>query len=245
MKNKIVSTFAEAVKDIPDGDSIMMHSFIGSAGIPQNLIRALREHGSRNLTVIACGLGIMRQAFVSRPGFKPYVTPNLWIESKQTAKVITTWTAGSMSSHDSRAVPEVQRGVQAGEIEWEPVSQGILAERIRAAAANLGGFYYPVGLGTILEKRKEKRVIDGREYIFQKPLSADYGFVRAYKSDTQGNLVYQGTARSYNPLIAMACTVTIAEVEEIVDPSELDPEVIVTPGLFIDRIVEIPKGGLE
>jgi 3-oxoacid CoA-transferase A subunit len=245
MKNKMISSFAEAVKEIPDGATIMMHCFTGSAGIPQNLIVALRDQGARNLTIITCAMGVMPAGFVNRPGFKPFVSPNLLVESKQVVKVISTWTVGSMSSGTSQAVPPVQEAIAAGEIEWEPMSQGVLAERIRAGAANLGGFYYPVGVGTVLEKGKEKRVIDGREYIFQKPLRADYGFVRAYKSDPQGNLVYRGTARSFNPLIAMACRVTIAEVERIVDPSELDPEAIVTPGLFIDKIVEIPEGGLK
>jgi 3-oxoacid CoA-transferase A subunit len=245
MKNKIVSSFAEAVKDIPDGASVMMHSFAGSAGIPQNLILALRDHDAKNLTVISCSMGVMPTAFVNRPGFTPYVTPNLLVESKQVAKVITTWAVGSMSSGTSQAETPVQKAIEAGEVEWEPLSQGILAERIRAGAADLGGFYTPVGIGTLLEKGKEKRVIDGREYIFQKPLRADFGFVRAYRSDTQGNLIYQGTCRSFNPLIAMACKVTIAEVEEIVDPSEMDPEGIVTPGLFIDRIVQIPGDGLK
>ena len=245
MRDKIVASFAEAVKDIPDGASVMMHSFAGSAGIAQNLIVALRDHGAKNLTVISCSMGVTTAAYEERPGFKPYVTPNLLVESKQVAKVITTWATGSMSSATSKDETPIQEAIMAGEVEWEPLSQGILAERIRAGAAGLGGFYIPVGIGTIVEKGKEKRMIEGREYIFEKPLRADFGFVRAHKADPLGNLIYQGTARSFNPLIAMACTVTIAEVEEIVDSSELDPEGIVTPGLFIDRIVVIPEAGWE
>ena len=243
MKNKIYTSFADAVKDIPDGASIMLHSFTGATGIAQNLLMALKEHGARNLTVIACSMGVMPSAFVNRPGFRPYVTPNILVEGGQLSKVISTWTVGSMSSGTSQAETPLQRAIIAGEVEWEPTSQGVLAERIRAGAAGLGGFYSPVGIGTVLEKGKEKRTINGREYLLEMPLRADYGFVRAYKADRLGNLIYRGTARSYNPLIAMAADTTIAEVNEIVDPADLDPEQIVTPGLFVDRIVEIPEDG--
>ncbi len=245
MKNKICGTFSEAVKDIRDGASIMMHSFTGSAGIPQNLILALRDLGAKNLTIIACNMGVMSSAVVNLPGFKSFVTPNVLVESKLVKKAITTWSVGHMADGATKSVTPLQRAIEAGEVDWEPMSQGILAEKIRAGAAGLGGFYIKVGLGTILEKAKEKRVIDGQEYIFEKPLKADFGFIRARKADTMGNLIYRGTARSYNPLIAMACTNTIAEVEEIVSPGELDPESIITPGIFIDRIVKIPDDGLK
>ncbi|MFC2052309.1 CoA transferase subunit A, partial [Chloroflexota bacterium] len=136
----------------------------------------------------------------------------------------------------------LEKRIAAGEVELELMSHGTLAKRIRAGGSGLGGFYTPVGLGTVVERGKEKRVIDGKEYILEKPLRADFGFVRAYKADKRGNLVYRGSVRGCNPVIAMACDVTIAEVDDIVEVGELDPEVIMTPEVFVNRIVKIAKG---
>ena len=138
-----------------------------------------------------------------------------------------------------------EEAMKQGELEWEPVPQGILAERIRAGGAGLGGFYSPVGVGTIIEEGKEKKVINGREYLLEMPIRGDFALVRAYKADKIGNLIYRGAARSFNPLIAMAADVVIAEVEEIVETGEIDPEHVVTPGVYVDRIVKIPEGGWE
>ena len=137
----------------------------------------------------------------------------------------------------------VQDAVQRGDLEIVPMSHGVLIERLRAAAGGLGGFYSPIGIGTILEEGKEKRFIDGKEYIFEKPLRPDFGLVRAYKADIYGNLIYRGTERGSNPIIAMASAITIAEVDEIVSPGEIGPEIVATPGIFVDRIVKIPDGG--
>jgi 3-oxoacid CoA-transferase A subunit len=130
----------------------------------------------------------------------------------------------------------------SGEIEIELVPQGTIAERIRAAGCGLGGFYTPTGVGTIVATNKESRIIDGREYLLELPLKADYALIRAYKADKFGNLSYRGVMRNFNAVMAMAAGVTIVQVQEIVEPGELDPNIIATPQIFVDRIVRIPKG---
>ena len=135
----------------------------------------------------------------------------------------------------------MQKLYEAGQIELEQTGHGTLAARIYAGGAGLGGFYSPVGVGTILEEGKEKRVIDGREYLFETPLKADFALIWAYKADKMGNLIYRGTARQFAPLMAKAARVTIAEVYEIVEPGELDPESIITPGIYVHRIVQTPE----
>ncbi len=236
MKNKIYSTFSEAVADIPDGTTIMMHSFMGPTGIAQNLIMALRNHGVKNLTVISCNFGAIGRTRI-KPGFKPYVTPGLLLENGQVKKAVAGWAASARENLDHLEGP-----MRAGKVDVDLVPQGILAERIRAGGAGLGGFYSLVSVGTIIAIGKETKVIDGKEYVLELPLTADYGFVRARKADKLGNLVYRLSQRSFNPLIATAARVTIAEVDEIVEPGELTPDEIVTPGVFVDRIVKIPEG---
>lgn len=236
MRNKVLESFDEAVADIPDGATVMMHSFVGPGGVCQNLIRALRDKGARDLTVIACAFGIGGMA--GRP-FAEIITPGDLVGNKQVRKVVTTW----VMTRKAYALPTpLAAAVKAGEVEVELTGQGTLSQRIRAGGSGIGAFYSPVGLGTILEEGKEKRVINGREYLLEYPLRADFGFVRARKADRMGNLVYRGTARSFNPLIAMACDVVVAEVDEIVEVGELDPEVIITPGILIDRIVRVKEG---
>ncbi|MFC1940450.1 CoA transferase subunit A [Chloroflexota bacterium] len=241
--NKVYSSFDKAVEDITDGATILMHNIGDNGGIPQNLIMALRDHGARNLTVVTCnigsGTGIRRI-----PGFKPVVNPNLLVSNGQVSKVISSWAINTPRA--ARQYGEVSAGEQAinrDEVKWEPVPQGILAERIRAGAAGLGGFYSPVGVGTMVEEGKEKRNINGKEYLLEMPIRGHFAFVRAYKADTFGNLIYRGTARSFNPLLAMAADVVIAEVDDIVEPGEIDPNHVITPGVFVDRIVKIPEGG--
>jgi 3-oxoacid CoA-transferase A subunit len=138
--------------------------------------------------------------------------------------------------------PAVEKALN--KIELEVTSHGVLIERIRAGGSGIGGFYSPAGVGTVLEKGKEKKTIDGKEYLLEKPLRADYSLVRAYKADKRGNLVYRGSGRGANPVMAMSGDVTIAEVDEIVEVGELDPESIVTPSIFVDRIVSVPDGAL-
>ena len=220
MINKIVAGTREAVADIKDGATVMLGGF-GPAGIPFNLIQALLEQGARQLTVI-CNA-------VSQPA--PL------IENRRVRKLIASF---PVWVERSRANP-LDEQCATGEIVLEIVPQGTLAERIRAGGAGIAAFYTPTGVGTELEQGKEKRVIDGREYLLEWALKADVALIKAYKSDRMGNLVYHATARNYNPVMATAANLTIAEVEEIVDVGQLDPETIVTPGIFVDRVVKVPK----
>jgi 3-oxoacid CoA-transferase A subunit len=243
VKNKIFATPANAVKDIHDGAVIMMHTFSGAGGIAQNLVRALCEQGTKDLTVISCGVGVAT-GVVRTPGIKPYVTPMSLVENHQVKKIMTTWSIRSMAGgSEFREPTPLERGVADGEIECEVVPQGILAERIRAGAAGLGGILSPIGIGSVIEMDKEKKVIDGKEYILEEPLRADFALIRAFRADKFGNLIYRGTARSYNPVLAMAANVTVVEVPRIVEVGEIDAEHIITPGIFVDRIVEISEGG--
>ncbi len=246
MKSKICESFDAAVADIPDGVTIMMHSFNGPSGIAQNLILALRRQGAKNLVIIACSTGV-GTGLQQKLSLRPFVTPNILVESGQVRRAVTTWAvrARGTSTRGTTEINPLEEAIKRGEVEWIPVSQGVLAEQIRAGATGLGGFYSPVGVSTIIEKGKEKSVIDGKEHLFYPALHADYAFVKAYKADKIGNLIYRGTERSYNPLMAMAASVTIVEAEHIVEVGEIDPEHVITPGVFVDRIVPIPKKGGE
>jgi len=236
MKNKIWNSFDEAVADIRDGASIMMFSW-GTAGTPQNLIRALRDHGAKDLTIIShnfipswIGTHVCTEDEVMTPYFL----------MKQVKKVITSWPRPIGAASDSAE----SSGEVMDNIELEITSHGVLAERIRAGGNGIGGFFSPTGIGTVLEEGKEKRTIGGKEYIFETPIKADFSFLRAHKADRRGNLTYHGSGRGGNPYMAMAGEITIAEVDEIVEVGELDPEVIVTPSIFVDRIVKVPDGAL-
>lgn len=232
MMNKILSSFDEAVADILDGASVGMY-FWGFPGCPQNLIVALRQHGAKDLTLIC-------ENFIPTPIPEDmFVGPGVLVP--QIKKLITPYFVSS-ARVAGMGMPIADRTTQET-FELEPTSHGLLMARLRAGAGGLGGFYSPVGIGTVLEEGKEKRVIDGREYILEMPLRPDFGFVRAHKADRYGNLTYLGVGRGNNPIIAMASEVTIAEVDEIVEPGELDPEAIVTPAAFVNRIVQIPPGG--
>jgi 3-oxoacid CoA-transferase subunit A len=231
MRNKVFSSCDEAIADIPDGASICMEAW-GVAAVPNNLIAALRKKGVKDLTVItACFVPqvMPEQAF----NFPAILLP-------QIKKLI----AGVVGIQRLGAGAFVKEYVEKG-LEVELTSHGMLANRLYAGAVGLGGIYEPVGLGTILEEGKEKRTIDGQEYIFQKPIRADYAFINAYRADKFGNLVYRGIYRGNQPAMAMASKVTIVEVEdEIMEPGSIDPEQVVTPGIFVDRMVKIPEDGL-
>lgn len=220
MINKIVVGTKEAVADIKDGATVMLGGF-GPAGAPFNLVQALLEQGTRQLTVICNSVS--------------QVAP--LVENKRVVKLTASFPVWVVRSRTN----PIEEQLAAGEIILEVVPQGTLAERIRAGGAGIPAFYTPTGVGTELERGKEKRVIDGREYLLERALRADVALVKAYKGDRMGNLVYHATARNYNPIIATAANLTIAEVEEIVDVGQLDPESIVTPGVFVDRVVKVPK----
>ena len=230
MKNKLCPTFDEAVADIPDGATIMFADF-GGVGAPQNLIAALHRRGVRNLTGISNGHG----------GIEGRVDVGTLIQAGQMKKMICAFTA---PTHPSQMTP-FARMYNAGEIEAELVPQGTLAERIRSAGAGIGGFYTPTGVNTELAEEREQREINGRVYLLEYPLFADYAFIRAWKADTFGNLQFRLTQRNFNPIMAMAAKTTIVEVEnEIVPAGELDPDQVHTPGVYVDRVVLIPSDGI-
>ena len=237
MGSKVLTTFLEAVADIPDEATIMIGGFGHNVDKPQNLIRALKDYGARNLTIIVNGAGVTGKLGIGSLGGKPFIDEEILLENRQIKKAICSVPASLVMSKPGT----FERQYLAGEVELEYVPQGTLAERIRAGGAGLGGFFTPTGVGTLIEKGKEKRIIDGKEMLLEFALRADYAFIKAYRADTMGNLVYRGIMRSFNAIMATAARVTIAEVEQIVKTGELDPEVIVTPGIFIDRLIEIPK----
>ena len=221
-KNKVIGSFEEAVADIPDGASVMFGGF-ADCGIPRNLIGALVKKGARNLTIISNSMG-----------YPEHDTPAVGhlIKAGQVKKGIVSFTL-----MPNRSFPELERRYAAGEIEIELVPQGTLAERIRAGGAGIGGFLTRTGVGTVAAKGKETMVLNDKEYILEMPLTADYAFIKAFKADTMGNLVYRRTTRNYNPIMATAARITIAEVEEIVQPGEMDPEIIGTPCIYVDRVI--------
>jgi 3-oxoacid CoA-transferase subunit A len=230
--SKIYASFREAVADIPDGAVIMIGGFGVAGDLPQNLILALRNHGAKGLTIITNSAGVGSKLASRFWGMTDFVDPNTLIENKQVKKFIM-----SISFPDTI----FEKANLSGEVDVEWIPQGTLAERIRAGGFGIGGFYTPTGVGTLVEEGKEKRIIDGKEYLLEMPLRADYALIRAYKADKFGNLVYQGNTRSFNAVMAPAAKTVIAEVDEIVEVGELDPEVIITPQIFVHRIVKIPK----
>jgi len=214
--NRVLSGAEDAVAGIPDGASIMIGGF-GLCGIPENLIRALHARGARRLTIISNNAGV--------DGFGVGVL----LAAKQIARIVATFVGDNA---------EFERQVRVGELEAELVPQGTFCERIRAGGAGIGGFYTPTGVGTLVAGGKETRVIDGREYLLELPLRADYAFVKAFRGDRVGNLVYRKTARNFNPVMATAAAVTIAEVEQLVEPGAIDPDAVVTPGIFVRHIFQ-------
>ena len=214
--DKVLPSAEAAVEKVPDGASIMMGGF-GLCGIPENLIRALHARGTRNLTIISNNAGVDEFG------------AGMLLQSRQIRKVIGTYVGENK---------EFERQALAGEIEVELVPQGTFSERIRAAGAGIGGFFTPTGYGTLIAEGKETREINGKHYVLELPIRADFAFVKAWKGDRYGNLVYRKTARNFNPVMATAARVTIAEVEQVVEPGQLDPDAIVTPGVFVKHVLE-------
>ena len=216
--NKVLASADEAVAGIPDGASIMMGGF-GLCGIPEHLIAALHRRGTKDLTIISNNAGI------DQFGCGPL------LHSRRIRKMIATYVGENK---------EFERQFLAKEIEVELVPQGTFSERMRAAGAGIGGFFTPTGAGTLIAEGKESRVINGRTYILEAPLSADFAFVKAWKGDRTGNLIYRKTSRNFNPVMATAARHTMAEVEELFDPGGLDPDAIHTPGIYVKHIVHGP-----
>jgi 3-oxoacid CoA-transferase subunit A len=213
---KVLQSADEAAALIPDGATIMVGGF-GLCGVPENLIAALHRRGISNLTVISNNAGIDDFGL------------GILLKSRQIRKMISTYVGENK---------EFERQFLQKEIDVELVPQGTFSERIRAGGAGIGGFFTPTGYGTIIAEGKETRLIDGRHYVLEMPLRADVALVRAWKGDRHGNLVYRRTARNFNPMMATAAALTIAEVETLVEPGTLDPDLIHTPAVFVQRILQ-------
>jgi 3-oxoacid CoA-transferase/3-oxoacid CoA-transferase subunit A len=232
--NKVVASAAEAVRDIPEGATILAGGF-GLCGIPENCIRALRELGTKGLTVVSNNCGVDDFGL------------GVLLANKQIVKMVSSYVGENK---------EFERQYLSGELELELTPQGTLAERLRAGGAGIPAFYTPTGAGTAIAEgglplryapdgsvakrspEKESRVIDGRTYVLEYAITGDYALVKAWKGDRFGNLVYRHTAMNFNPMMASAARVTIAEVEEIVEVGELDPDFVHTPGIYVQRILQ-------
>ncbi|MGC4376440.1 CoA transferase subunit A [Fictibacillus sp. Mic-4] len=212
---QILSSAIEAVKDIKDGSTLMVGGF-GLVGIPENLIVALVETGVKDLTVISNNCGVDNWGL------------GLLLKNKQIKKMVGSYVGENK---------EFERQVLSGELEVELNPQGTLAERIRAGGAGIPAFYTPAGVGTPIAEGKEVRSFNGKEYLLEEALIADFSLVRALKGDKAGNLIYNKTARNFNPMIAAAGKVTIAEVEELVEIGELNPDHIHTPGIYVQKLI--------
>lgn len=211
-------TAEEAAERVPDGATVMIGGFLG-VGSPRRVIDALVARGAKGLTVIGNDTG------------RPEIGIGRLVVAGCVKKVIVSHIGTN---------PVTQQKMMAGEMEVELVPQGTLAERIRAGGSGIGGFFTPTGYGTPLADGKETRVIDGRGYVFEHPIVGDVALVKAYRADRMGNLVYRKTSRNFGPVMAMASARTIAQVMEVVDVGQLDPEVIVTPSIFTHTVVTVP-----
>src|SRR6184192_4367007 len=214
--NKVCGSAAEAIRDVQDGASIMVGGF-GLCGIPENLIAALVEKGVKDLVTISNNAGVDDFGL------------GLLLQRKQIRKHVGTYVGENKL---------LERMVLSGELELELNPQGTFAGRIRAGGAGIPAFFTPTGVGTIVSENKETREFDGRKYVMERALKADFAFVKAWKGDKWGNLVYRKTARNFNPMMATAAKVTIVEVENLVDVGELEPDSIHTPGIYVKRIFQ-------
>jgi 3-oxoacid CoA-transferase subunit A len=204
---------------VPDGASILMGGF-GLCGIPENLIQSLHARGTRDLTIISNNAGVDDFGI------------GILLKSHQVRKMISTYVGENK---------EFERQYLSGELQVELVPQGTFSERIRAGGAGIGGFFTPTAYGTIVAEGKETRLIDGKHYVLESPIRADFAFVRAWKGDRVGNLAYRRTARNFNPVMATAGRITIAEVEHLVETGSLDPDHVITPGIFVNHIFQGAK----
>lgn len=216
MINKVVNNADEAIADIPDNATLMLGGF-GLCGIPENCITALVKKGVTGLTCISNNAGVDDFGI------------GLMLKTRQVKKMISSYVGENA---------EFERQLLSGELEVDLIPQGTLAERIRAGGAGIPAFFTPAGYGTEVAEGKEVRVFDGKHYLLESWLRADFALVKAWKGDKAGNLVFKGTARNFNPMMATAGKITIAEVEELVEVGELDPNHIHTPGIFVQRIFQ-------
>ncbi|MFO0728120.1 MAG: CoA transferase subunit A [Myxococcota bacterium] len=214
--DKVMKSAEEAIFDIKDG-AVLMSGGFGLCGNPENLITALHQKGTRNLTIISNNCGTTELGL------------GVLLKSRQVKKMVSSYVGENK---------EFERQFLGGELEVELCPQGTLAERIRAGGAGIGGFYTPTGFGTKAAEGKETREIDGKNYVFERPLVADFAIIRAHKADRWGNLVFRKTARNFSPMMCMAAKVTIVEAEEIVELGALLPDQIHVPGVFVRRVIQ-------
>jgi 3-oxoacid CoA-transferase subunit A len=215
MIQKVVASADEAVRDVPDGATLVVGGF-GLCGIPENLIAALVRRGVHDLTVVSNNCGVDDWGL------------GLLLRGRQIRKMVSSYVGENA---------EFERQFLSGELEVELVPQGTLSERMRAGGAGIPGFYTPAGVGTLVAQGKETKSFDGREYVLERGIVGDFSMVAAWKADRLGNLVYRKAARNFNPMAATAGKISIAEVEELVEVGDLDPECIHTPGVFVHRVV--------
>jgi len=219
MLDKVVASAEEAVRDVPEGATLVVGGF-GLCGIPENLIAALVRRGVGKLIVVSNNCGVDDWGL------------GLLLRNKQIRKMVSSYVGENA---------EFERQFLSGELEVELVPQGTLAERMRAGGAGIPAFYTPAGAGTLVAEGKETRQFDGRDYLLERGIVGDFSMVAAWKGDRYGNLVYRKSARNFNPMAATAGRVSIAEVEEVVEVGELDPECVHTPGVFVNRVVVAPR----
>ena len=219
MINKVVASADEAVRDVFDGATLVVGGF-GLCGIPENLIAALVRKGVRGLTAVSNNCGVDDWGL------------GLLLATRQIRKMVSSYVGENA---------EFERQFLSGELEVELSPQGTLAERMRAGGAGIPAFYTPTGVGTLVAQGKESREFDGREYVLERGIVGDFSLVAAWKGDRLGNLIYRKAARNFNPMVATAGKVSIAEVEELVDVGQIDPENVHTPGIFVNRVVVAPR----
>jgi 3-oxoadipate CoA-transferase alpha subunit len=219
MIDKFVASTAAALADVPDGATILLGGF-GTAGLPEELTDALIGQGARDLTIVNNNAGSGDTGLAAL------------IAAKRVRKIICSFPRQADSWHFDKAY-------RSGELELELVPQGTLAERIRAAGAGIGGFFTPTAYGTKLAEGKETRRIGDRDYVLELPIHGDYALIKADRADRWGNLTYRMTARNFSPIMAMAARCTVAQVRESVDLGQIDPEAVVTPGIFVKRVVRV------
>ncbi|HEY1435514.1 MAG TPA: CoA transferase subunit A [Thermoanaerobaculia bacterium] len=219
MIDKVLASADEAVRDVSDGATLVVGGF-GLCGIPENLIAALVRRGVKDLTIVSNNCGVDDWGL------------GLLLRTRQIRKMVSSYVGENA---------EFERQFLSGELEVELVPQGTLAERMRAGGAGIPGFYTPAGVGTLVAEGKETRNFDGRDYLLERGLVGDFAMVAAWKADRLGNLVYRKAARNFNPMAATAGKISVAEVEELVEVGQLDPEAVHTPGVFVQRVVVVPR----
>ena len=234
--DKVFATAADALYDVFEGAVVNVDGFGGPGGMAHYLMVGLRDRGTKGLTMISNTAGIARVARFGAPEGVTAIDHTILVENGQIAKAIASYPVSPSINRPSA----FERAYQEGQSDLEVSPQGTLAERLRSGGAGVASFYTPTAVGTMLGAGKETREIGGRPYVLEQRIIADFCIIRGHKADTLGNMVYKGTSRNFNPVMATAARVTIVEVDEIVEPGQLDPEAIVTPGVFVDRIVKRP-----